>query len=130
MLSRSVDDPSKIAAASTPDAEGDNTIAIAIHSLQSKKVLVNSSTSLSDYYNSLVGILGVESNGAKSFTSNYELLVNQIDHSRQAVQGVSLDEEMANLVKFQHAYDAAARVITTMDEALTTVINGVGRVGL
>jgi len=42
---------------------------------------------------------------------------------------VSLDEEMANLIKYQHAYDAAARVITAMDAALDTVINGMGIVG-
>jgi len=42
---------------------------------------------------------------------------------------VSLDEEMANMIKFQHAYDAAARVITTVDQALDTVINRMGIVG-
>jgi flagellar hook-associated protein 1 FlgK len=56
-------------------------------------------------------------------------MVQQVDNMRQSVQGVSLDEEMANMIKYQHAYDAAARVITTMDQALDTVINGMGIVG-
>jgi flagellar hook-associated protein 1 FlgK len=42
---------------------------------------------------------------------------------------VSLDEEMANMIRFQHAYSAAARVMTTMDEALDTIINRLGIVG-
>ncbi|MFZ5979326.1 MAG: flagellar basal body rod C-terminal domain-containing protein, partial [Candidatus Zixiibacteriota bacterium] len=82
-----------------------------------------------DYYNSLVGTLGVETKEAKSFASNYELLVQQVDNDRQSVQGVSLDEEMTNMIKVQNAYDAAARIITTIDEALDTVISGMGIVG-
>lgn len=45
------------------------------------------------------------------------------------VAGVSLDEEMTNLIRFQHAYNAAARVITAMDEAVDTIINRMGLVG-
>jgi len=51
-------------------------------------------------------------------------------NQRTAVAGVSLDEEMVSLVKYQHAYNGAARVITTMDDALDRLINGTGRVGL
>ena len=117
----------KIVASSGVD--GDNLTALAISDLRNRPVLANDSMSINDFYNSLVGKLGVEANEAESLTNNFELLVNQVDNSRQAVQGVSLDEEMANLVKFQHAYDAAARVITTMDEALDTVISNMGVVG-
>jgi flagellar hook-associated protein 1 FlgK len=52
------------------------------------------------------------------------------ENQRLAVSGVSLDEEMVNLVKYQHAYNGAARVITVMDEMLDKLINGTGRVGL
>jgi flagellar hook-associated protein 1 FlgK len=48
----------------------------------------------------------------------------------EKVSGVSLDEEMTSLMKYQHAYSGAARVITAMDEALDRLINGTGRVGL
>ena len=58
-----------------------------------------------------------------------ELLVHQIENARESVQGVSLDEEMTNLIRYQHAYDAAARVITAMDQALETVISKMGIVG-
>ena len=49
---------------------------------------------------------------------------------RDQVSGVSMDEEMSNMLRFQHAYNASARVMTTMDEMLDTLINRMGRVGL
>ncbi|MNN78599.1 flagellar hook-associated protein FlgK [compost metagenome] len=50
--------------------------------------------------------------------------------NKQSVSGVSLDEEMTDLIKFQHAYSAASRFMTTFDELLNKLINGTGRVGL
>ena len=52
----------------------------------------------------------------------------QVDASRESVSGVSIDEEMTNMLQFQHAYSAAARMITTIDETLDVLINrsGVG----
>jgi flagellar hook-associated protein 1 FlgK len=89
----------------------------------------NNSQSISGYYNTHIGNVGVQSAEAASFSDNYALVLNQLENARQSVQGVSLDEEMINMIKFQHAYDAAARVITVMDEALDTVIRGMGIVG-
>ena len=77
----------------------------------------------------MVGTLGVESKEAQSFAGNFELLLEQIEFQRQSVEGVSLDEEMTNMVKYQQSYDAAARFITAMDEALDTVISTMGIVG-
>jgi flagellar hook-associated protein 1 FlgK len=53
-----------------------------------------------------------------------------VDASRESVSGVNLDEEMTNMLQFQHAYSAAARMITAIDESLDTLINRTGRVGL
>jgi flagellar hook-associated protein 1 len=122
------DHPERLAA-SAGGEEGDNTIALAIHGLRTQRVMASGTTSINDYYNGIVGRLGVEAHQANSFASNYEMLVEQIKNTRDSVQGVSLDEEMANMVKFQHAYDAAARVITSFDQALDTVINTMGIVG-
>ena len=116
-------------AVSGSGAVGDNTIALALHDLRDAKLIANGTSTRNNYYNSLIGTLGVESKESKSSAANYELLVHQIFNSKQSVEGVSLDEEMANMIKFQHAYDAAARIITTMDQALDTVINKMGIVG-
>ena len=67
---------------------------------------------------------------AKKTADNFNVLTIAADNQRLAVSGVSLDEEMTNLVKYQHAYNGAARVITAMDEALDVLINRTGRVGL
>ncbi|MCK4607083.1 MAG: flagellar hook-associated protein FlgK [candidate division Zixibacteria bacterium] len=124
-----VSKPSMIAAAQVPDAESDNRIALAIAALQDAKLMNDNATTINGFYSSLVGSLGVETREAQSFTESYEMLVAQIDNARQSVQGVSLDEELANMVKSQHAYDAAARVITAMDQALDTVIFKMGVIG-
>lgn len=121
-------DPSRITASATGEV-GDNSVALALNDLQNNKVMTNNALTMNEFYNGLIGKLGIEVSEAKSFSTNYELLVHQVQNARLSVEGVSLDEEMANLIKYQHAYDAAARVITTMDQALDTVINGMGIVG-
>ena len=121
-------DPAKVVASASGE-QGDNIVALDIQDLRNVKVLDNNTRSLNDFYNGIVGELGIETNTAISFTNNFELLVHQIENAKESVQGVSLDEEMTNLIRYQHAYDAAARVITAMDQALDTVINKMGIVG-
>lgn len=116
-------------AASLSGEIGDNANALAIYDIRNNLVSALGNASITEYYNSTVGMVGVETHEAKTLKGNYETLMQQITNSRESVQGVSLDEEMANMVKMQHAYNAAARVITTMDEALGTVIQGMGVVG-
>jgi len=122
------ENPDRIAASASGEV-GDNTIALAIQELRDQRVMGNNTTTMNDFYVNLIGKLGAESHEAQSFSENYELLVHQIENARRSVQGVSLDEEMTNLVKSQHAYDAAARVITVIDQALDTVISRMGITG-
>jgi len=124
-----ISDTTRIAAAGVPDAVGDTANALNIWDINNQRVADRGTATINQYYDQVAGSLGVETKEAITYLENYELLVQQLDTQKQAVQGVSLDEEMANMVKFQHAYDAAARVVTTMDEALNTVINGMGIVG-
>ncbi|RNF38764.1 flagellar hook-associated protein FlgK [Planococcus salinus] len=74
-------------------------------------------------YQALVSELGAKSQSATSSIANYEATLQATDNRRQSVTGVSLDEEMANLIKFQHAYSAAARLVSTTDQMLDTIIN-------
>jgi flagellar hook-associated protein 1 FlgK len=72
---------------------------------------------------SLVATLGIDSQQADNYSDNQQIVVNQIINRRLSNSGVSIDEEMANLVKFQHAYNAAAKMIQTMSEIYETLIN-------
>lgn len=83
-----------------------------------------------DYYRNIIGQLGIDSQEAQRMQSNSEVIIQQVDNRRQSVSGVSLDEEMANMIKFQQAYNASARMVTVMDQCLDKIINGMGRVGL
>lgn len=85
--------------------------------------------SMADYLRSLVSSVGVATQQARNMTQSQTALVDHLHGRREAVSGVSLDEEMVDMVRFQHAYAAAARLLTSMDEALETIINRMGLVG-
>ncbi|MBB6732260.1 flagellar hook-associated protein FlgK [Cohnella zeiphila] len=115
---------------------GNNTLALLAAQLKTGKFVISGSSNnavsegtLDDYFQSLVGKLGVQAETATTQTTNQQALVDQADSNRQSVSGVSLDEEMSDLIKFQHAYSSAARFMTTMDEVLDKLINGTGVVG-
>lgn len=81
------------------------------------------------YLQSVIAQLGTDSDDAYRMVQNGTLLSDHADRLRQAVSSVSLDEEMADMIRFQHAYSASARVMTTIDEMLDKLINGTGVVG-
>jgi flagellar hook-associated protein 1 FlgK len=80
-------------------------------------------------YRQLVVSLGVESSVAARDLQVQTVISTQVDAARESVSGVNLDEEMTNMLSFQHAYSAAARMVTAIDEALDTLINRTGVVG-
>ncbi|MEC1238209.1 flagellar basal body rod C-terminal domain-containing protein, partial [Bacillus paralicheniformis] len=82
-----------------------------------------------DYYAGIIGEMGVKAQETNRLAKNTETLVNTAELNRQSVSAVSLDEEMSNMIQFQHAYNAAARMITLQDEVLDKIINGMGVVG-
>jgi flagellar hook-associated protein 1 FlgK len=79
-----------------------------------------------DFMKSLVAALGIDSQQAVRYSANQKAIVNQIENRRLSDSGVSINEEMANMVKFQHAYNAAARMIVTMSEVYDILINRLG----
>jgi flagellar hook-associated protein 1 len=80
-------------------------------------------------YQGWIGKLGVDGQQANRMKNNSDVLCQSVEERRQSVSSVSLDEEMMNMIKFQHAYNAAARQITVVDEMLDKIINGMGIVG-
>jgi len=79
-----------------------------------------------DQYAQQISALGADSSTARSQSTNQGVLVNQLDKQRQQVSSVSLDEETTHLIQYQHAYQAAARVISVVDGMLDTLINHTG----
>ncbi len=82
-----------------------------------------------DFVKSLISNLGVDGQEADRMQKNEAFLIVEVENKRQSVMGVSFDEEVSDMIKFQHAYNANARMLTTMDELLDTVINRLGLVG-
>lgn len=80
----------------------------------------------STFYGNLVSILGADVNRAQGLEQSSGLLFEHVDLLRQSVHGVSIDEEVTNLNAAQHAYNAASRVITVIDDMLDTLINRTG----
>lgn len=113
---------------------GNNDMALIMAGLKTAKFDFGSALSapgtMDDYFSSIVGQLGVQTQEAERQAKNAEQLTEQVELNRASVSGVSLDEEMTDLIKFQHAYSAASRFMTTFDELLNKLINGTGRVGL
>jgi flagellar hook-associated protein 1 FlgK len=114
---------------------GNNSLAILFSQMRDTRIDFDSGVgenknTIDAYFRSVVGQLGVQAAEATRMQTNQQIIVDQVDSRRQSVSGVSLDEEMSNMIKFQHAYNAAARNMTMIDEILDKVINGMGRVGL
>lgn len=79
------------------------------------------------YFKDTIDKLGIQGQEAKRVVQNQDVLLRGFQERRDSISGVSLDEEMANLVQFQHAYQANAKIIATVDELLDVVINGLKR---
>ena len=117
-------DVGRIAAASKPNAPGDNTTANVIHSLQFKKVMGEEGTfTFDDFYTSKVGQVGVANQKAIAATDSQKNIVDQIKNVRESISGVSLDEEAQKMIEYQKAFEASARIIRMADEMFDTVLN-------
>ena len=103
------------------DGPGDNRVALAIAELQSDNTAMTDA-GFADFYQSMVSDIGNAVQFSDNNMTNKSAMVDQIKNYRESLSGVSLDEEMVNLVKFQHAYDAAAKLISTVDEMLDTLL--------
>ncbi len=105
------------------DKPGDNGNAIAIANLQNSLSMNGNTATFDAYYDSLVSDVGLAVQQAGSYYDHQADMVLQLENYRESLSGVSIDEEMINLVKFQNAYQAAAKLITTADEMMQSVLN-------
>jgi flagellar hook-associated protein 1 FlgK len=119
--------------ASDGGAAGDNTIALGIAQLATKKFSTTSATpdlidgSFGAFFSGAVSGLGQAVAGATARVNDQSRIEQLVRSQRDAVSGVSLDEEMANLMKYQRAFQASSRVFQTIDTLLENVVNQMGR---
>lgn len=81
-------------------------------------------TTIDAFFQDIIDRLGVQAQEAGRVVDNQNTMITELENSRLSISGVSLDEEMSNLIQFQHAYSANAKIISTVDELLDVVING------
>lgn len=116
-------DVGQIATAAAPNSPGDNRIANVMANLQYKNVMRGGSSTVDQFYNGMVGKVGVASDQAGNRLDSQKGIVTQLNNLRESVSGVSLDEETTKMIEFQKTFDASARMIRTADEMLETVLN-------
>lgn len=147
-----INDSSKIAASSGAGEEGNGKWAIELSKLQFISLTATDNTqqdlsilgntiqlpngiglegaTFQSFYRGLIGQLGVDGEESNLLKTNTEIIRLTVENNRASMSSVSLDEEMTNMIMFQQAYNANARMITVIDETLDKIINGMGRVGL
>ena len=108
--------------------KGDGSTATAIGALATKDVTISttwktvSNQSLGEYYATLVTTVGADRRLSKTNSEYHTSLTTDLEDRVTSVTGVNLDEEMSNLIKYQHSYTAAAKLITTADQMLQTLL--------
>lgn len=119
-----LNDPGKIAAADPAEGlPGGNSVALAIADLQTALTMNGGVSTFGQYYISLVGDIGSALQTASTNSLYQEDITANLSAYRESVSGVSLDEEMVNLIKYQNAFSAAAQLINVADEMMETVVN-------
>lgn len=119
-------DPNNIAAALEANKPGDNRVALAISKLQHEKVLGSGTTTFEEQYLKSVGNIGLQSGKSKVDEEQSHGILAQAKSFKERLAGVSLDEEAANMVRYQNAYEASAKVIRASDEMFKAVLGLMG----
>lgn len=124
-MSVAISDTSKVAAAQDNTMlPGDNRNALVMADLINQKFVAG--TTPIDFYRSVVSDVGVEAKSASTYATFYSTMLEQLENKRQELSGVSLDEEAADLLKFQKSFQAGAKMITVADELFQTLLGMTG----
>ncbi len=126
-----LNEPRLIAAATTLHAPGepnagDGSNALAIADLSTTKLAALGNQTFNNYYTEMVSTLGAALSSETAFAEDGQAILDSLDNSIQGETGVNLDEEMIEMISAQRAYEAAARLVTTIDDMLDVLINRTG----
>ncbi|MDA0747008.1 MAG: flagellar hook-associated protein FlgK, partial [bacterium] len=116
-------DLNKIAASGSATGSGDGSNALALSDLRTTKVLGSGNQTLEEFYSGLVGRVGAEARDIFTSAESQRLVSEQVQTRRENMRGVSINEEATSLILFQRAYQAAARIVTAVDEMMQAALN-------
>lgn len=105
---------------------GDGANALALAGLRESRVMLKGTGTMSDFVTGSLGELGVEAGTAKRMKEGLDAQVKQLEARRDEIQGVSIDEELINMIKYQRGFEAASRIINVMDQVMQTLL-GLGK---
>lgn len=109
--------------ANIPAGAGDGNIALAVAQIQHERLLSGGTKTIEGFYSELVGRIGAESQKSIRDHEGQSLVMEQVSNRRENMRGVSINEEASDLILFQRAYQAAARLVSVVDELMQTVLN-------
>jgi flagellar hook-associated protein 1 FlgK len=126
-LSAAVEADTDAIATSRSGAPGDNEIARSLADLWDTRLMDGGTRTFQEYHQGFLADVGARAEAANRAAESQDFIVQQVENMRDSVSGVSNEEELANLVKYQRAYEMAARAVRTTDEMLQTLINMIQR---
>ena len=116
-------DPGNIAASDVQGADGNSNVSNKIASLLNTKFLELNNLSFSDGYSSILNSIGLDKNQSDNEVQSDNTIMLNLKTQKQSYSGVSIDEEMTNIMKYQRSYDAAAKMIKIADDMIQTLLN-------
>jgi len=102
---------------------GDNQVALAIAKLQNQPTMRDETVTFGEYYNSILGDIGLKVQRNQVEKAQQDNMVQQFREIRSSISAVNMDEELADMIQHQKAYEASARYVSTVDEMMQTLIN-------
>ncbi|MBL9129325.1 MAG: hypothetical protein JNL97_16865, partial [Verrucomicrobiales bacterium] len=120
---RLLDQPELVQASAVSGSVGNNQVALALAALADEPQAVLGNQTLNQTYNQAVARLGAALSSVNGQIENETAVSQMLQRQRDSVSGVSLDEEMTDLIRFQRAFQASARLINTVDEMLEIVMS-------
>ena len=103
---------------------GDGSAALAIALLRNGMIMIGENKSFDDYFSETVTKIGLKGEEAEIALMSQNAVMSDLRSLRDSISGVNIDEELADIIKFQHGYNAAAKFISVVDDIINTVING------
>lgn len=115
--------PALLQASSDPNARGDNSVVLSLAQLSNKQIPALNGQTFAGQYSRSVAALGEELSSVNRQLSDHQVVGNMLATQRDSVSGVSVDEEMTDLTRFQRAYQASAKLINTVDDMLEVTLS-------